>query len=104
MTTFFASHKNEIIVWSIVGVFLFIFLLCCFLPHPSVSHAVVTPTVHRPMRPVGVSIELVPRPRAFIPAPLYQEHHHDLALPDDVVLEKHSDGYLYLKHWNSIGG
>ena len=44
-------------------------------------------------------IELSPPPRAFVPAPLYEQHERDVWLPNNLELEKRDDGYSYPSAW-----
>lgn len=42
-------------------------------------------------------VELSPLPRAFMPAPLYENHKCDAWVPNNMELEKYADGYFYPK-------
>lgn len=96
MSGYFNDSKQQIIVWSVVGAFFLVFLVCCYLVPPA------TPIVERRGSPADVHIELRPLSQAHLPAPVYQEHQRDLPLPDNVALEKRSDGYYYPDDWRLL--
>lgn len=98
MTAHWSDLEPMIIVWSVVGVFVLVFGVCCLLPRRSIGITTEAPVVHPPTNPPAMNIELGPLPRAFIPAPLYEDRHRDLWLPDSAELEKHDDGYYYPKN------
>jgi hypothetical protein len=105
MASYWTTHKHEIIVWSIVGVIMLIFLF--WYLHPKAVPYVMPPTpVIRPQSdPIIDNVELAPLPRVLLHAPisssmlqlpLYENRDRDLWVPDYVELEEQG-GYFYPK-------
>ncbi|KAF2628967.1 hypothetical protein BU25DRAFT_490108 [Macroventuria anomochaeta] len=69
MATYWTDHKHEIIVWSIVGVLLLVFLFWCFHSKPIINIQPETPALRPQQHPARDDIELASPPRAFLPAP-----------------------------------
>jgi hypothetical protein len=102
MTTYWRNHRFEIIAWVIVGVLLVVFLAWRCWPKSRVRTQPATPVL-RPLRyPDDHDVELAPLPRAFIPAPLYENYERDVWVQNDAVLEKRADGYYYPKHSKEV--
>lgn len=102
MTVYWRNHRFEIIAWVVVGVLLVVFFAWCYCPKP-ITHVPPAAPVLRPRRyPDDQDVELAPLPRAFVPVPLYEDHEHDIWMPDHVDLEKRADGYHYPKHLEEV--
>ena len=99
MTSYWTGHKPEIIVWTVVGVWLLLFFVWSFWPRPIRDPQIVTPSIRPRVYSVMDDIELSPPPRAFVPAPLYEQHERDVWLPNNLELEKRDDGYYYPSAW-----
>lgn len=102
MTTYWRDHRFEIIAWIIVGVLLVVFLAWCCYPERKIHVQPAAPVIQPRRYPNDHDVELAPLPRAFVPAPLYENHERDLWVLDCTDLEKRVDGYHYPKHLEQV--
>ena len=102
MTTYWRDHRFEIIAWVVVGVLLLVFLAWCYVPGRKIQIQPTNPILRTHRYPNDHDVELAPLPRAFVPAPLYENHERDLWMPDYTDLEKRADGYHYPKHLETV--
>lgn len=102
MTAYWRDHKFEIIAWAIVGVLLSIFLAWCCFSKPRIHVRPATPVLQPHRCPDDHDVELAPLPRAFVPAPLYENYERDIWVPDNAELEERADGYCYPKRLEEV--
>lgn len=102
MTAYWTGHEQEIIVWSIVGIFLLLYLIWCFRSKAAVNIQPLTPPLLPQPYPAIYNFEFAPLPRVFLPLPLYEERERDLWLPDHTELVRR-DGFHYPKGLSETG-
>jgi hypothetical protein len=94
--------KPGINMWIILGVLVLVVLILFFLfkqPNSSAPAMWWNPPF---TDPAAVNTPPVTPRREFAPAPLYEEHRDDRSLPDNAEVERHTDGYSYLKAFTNF--
>jgi hypothetical protein len=95
--------KPGINMWIILGVLVLVVLILFFLFKQPLNSSAPVLWMNPPLtQPAPANSPPVTPRRELAPAPLYEEHQGDPSLPDDAEVERHTDGYSYLKAFTNF--
>jgi hypothetical protein len=97
------EDQPDISVWIFIGVLLFFLLIMFFFFKQPINSSAPSMWWNPSFTdPAAVNSPPVTPRRELAPAPLYEEHRYDQSLPDNAEVERHADGYSYLKAFTNI--
>lgn len=95
--------KPGINMWIILGVLVLVLFILFFLFKQPLNSSAPSIWWNQSFTdPAAANSPPVTPRRELAPAPLYEEHRDDRSLPDNAEVERHTDGYSYLKPFTNL--